>query len=193
MADNDKNQKESILESAKSFVMILLIAILCFYALMSNTSNKKQMLPMPFGVGAAVVLSGSMEPEFSVGDLIIFTERSSYEKGDVVVFDDDSMIVTHRIVSITKEEVITKGDANNAEDFPIKPEQIKGKVLFVIPLVGYAINAIKTPSGAIFLLALALLLFVFSSRSKKQSDDEDKEDIETLKKEIEKLKQQNEQ
>ena len=28
-------------------------------------------LPMPFGYGAAVVLSGSMEPEFSEGDLII--------------------------------------------------------------------------------------------------------------------------
>ena len=30
-------------------------------------------VPMPFGVGASVVLSGSMEPALSVGDLLIFT------------------------------------------------------------------------------------------------------------------------
>ena len=31
-------------------------------------------LPMPFGYGAAVVLSGSMEPTFSTGDLILVKE-----------------------------------------------------------------------------------------------------------------------
>lgn len=31
-------------------------------------------VPMPFGIGASVVLSGSMEPALSVGDLLIFTE-----------------------------------------------------------------------------------------------------------------------
>ena len=37
-------------------------------------------LPMPFGYGAAVVLSGSMEPEFSEGDLILIKETKDYLK-----------------------------------------------------------------------------------------------------------------
>ena len=31
-------------------------------------------MPMPFGYGSAVVLSGSMEPTFSTGDLIVVEE-----------------------------------------------------------------------------------------------------------------------
>ena len=34
-------------------------------------------LPMPFGYGAAVVLSGSMEPTYSAGDLLIVKKSGS--------------------------------------------------------------------------------------------------------------------
>jgi signal peptidase len=103
-------------------------------------------VPMPFGVGAAVVLSGSMEPELSVGDLLIVLDSSSYEIGDVVVYQDGNIAVTHRIVRFSdEEEIVTQGDANNTEDDPISVEAIKGEVVAVIPFIGYVINAIKTP------------------------------------------------
>ena len=40
-------------------------------------------LPMPFGYGAAVVLSGSMEPALGVGDLIFVKEAGRIEKGSI--------------------------------------------------------------------------------------------------------------
>ena len=144
-------------------------------------------VPMPFGVGAAVVLSGSMEPEISVGDLLIVAERQSYELGDVVVYQDGSMAVTHRIVAISGDEVVTKGDANNIEDAPIAVEQIKGEVVAAIPLVGYAVNAIKTPIGTIGILALAIFLLNRSFRTEKQRDEEQ---LDAIRAEIEKLKQE---
>ena len=79
-------------------------------SLMGNT------MPMPFGYGASVVLSGSMEPALSVGDLLIVREQAHYEAGDIVVYQSGSMPVVHRIVSISEEGVITRGDANNAND-----------------------------------------------------------------------------
>ncbi len=144
-------------------------------------------VPMPFGVGAAVVLSGSMEPEISVGDLLIVAERKSYEVGDVVVYQDGRMAVTHRIVAITEDEVITKGDANNTEDAPITVEQIKGEVVLAIPHAGYAVNAIKTPLGTLCILALAIFLLERSFRAKKQRDTAE---LAAIKVEIEKLKQE---
>ena len=42
-------------------------------------------LPMPFGYGGAVVLSGSMEPTIAVDELIIVKAEDGYEVGDIVV------------------------------------------------------------------------------------------------------------
>lgn len=42
-------------------------------------------VPMPFGMGVAVVLSGSMESELITNDVIIVRETNDYAVGDVVV------------------------------------------------------------------------------------------------------------
>ena len=144
-------------------------------------------VPMPFGVGAAVIVSGSMEPELSVGDLIIVRERDSYEIGDVIVYQDGRMSVTHRIVAMNEESVTTKGDANNTNDDPIVPAQIKGEVVAAIPLVGYVIDAIKTPLGTLCILALAVLLL---ERSFRMDKEKDAGELDAIKAEIEKLKQE---
>lgn len=143
-------------------------------------------VPMPFGVGAAVVLSGSMEPELSTGDLLIIAERESYNVGDVVVYQDGRTAVTHRIVSISGNEVITRGDANNTEDEPITLEQIKGEVVLAIPCMGFVVNAIKTPIGTICILALAIFMLERSFSAEKQQKEKE---IEAIRAEIEKLKQ----
>ena len=106
----------------------------------------------------------------------------------MVVYQDDRMAVTHRIVSIAGSEVITKGDANNTEDRPIALESLKGKVVFAIPLVGFAINAIKTPIGTLCVIALAVLFLERSFSVEKQKDEKE---LDAIKAEIEKLKQQN--
>ena len=142
-------------------------------------------VPMPFGVGAAVVLSGSMEPEFSAGDLLFVKQSDNYKVDDVVVFQDGRIAVTHRIISMTENEVITKGDANNVEDDPITLDRIKGKVVLVIPFVGHLVNAIKTPAGTIVILALAIFLLERSFHAERRRDNEE---LDAIRAEIEKLK-----
>ena len=178
------------LKAILRIIIITLVAIILGVNIYSINATRLagDSLPMPFGVGAAVVLSGSMEPELSVGDMLIVTESESYSVGDVVVYQDGRMSVTHRIVSISDNEVITCGDANNVSDAPIAIESIKGRVVFAIPFIGYIANAIKTPIGTIVILALAVFLLERSFRVEKEKDDKELEDI---KAEIEKLKQQN--
>lgn len=144
-------------------------------------------VPMPFGVGAAVVLSGSMEPELSVGDLLIVVSCDSYELRDVIVYQDGQTAITHRIVSISDNGIVTRGDANNVDDDPITFEQIKGKVAFSIPFVGYLVNMIKTPLGTVVILGLAVFLLERSFRAQKEDD---KRRLDDVKAEIEKLKQE---
>ncbi|MBQ9746679.1 MAG: signal peptidase I [Clostridia bacterium] len=144
---------------------------------MNAASLTGNAVPMPFGVGAAVVLSGSMEPELSVGDLMIVVERESYNVRDVVVYQDGRTAVVHRIKSIDGDTVITRGDANDSDDSPIQKSQIKGEVVFVMPLVGYAVNVIKTPACTIIIIAAAIWLLERSFRKEKEKDDEEMEKI----------------
>ena len=181
-----KKFPQKLKTALRLFVMILAAAVLGANLYSWNASLVSgDSLPMPFGVGAAVVVSGSMEPEISVGDLIIVTKKENYEVNDVIVFQDGRMTVTHRIVAIDEETVTTKGDANNTEDKPIFPAQIKGEVVAVVPLVGYVIDWVKTPVGTLLILGVAIFLTERSFRSDKQKDAEE---IENIRAEIEKLK-----
>ena len=71
-----------------------------------------------------------MEPAISVNDWLIIHKQENYEVGDIITFiDNDNMLVTHRIIKITDDEIITQGDANNIRDKAISIEQVKGKVI----------------------------------------------------------------
>lgn len=134
-------------------------------------------VPMPFGYGASVVLSGSMEPTLSVGDLLIVREQDGYRTGDVVVYQSGTTPVVHRIMEISDETVITRGDANNANDEPFPVTAIKGQVIGVIPLVGYVVWALKSPVAVIIMLAAAVLLVEGSFRTGKAEKEAEKEKL----------------
>ena len=180
-------------------VLVALIVGLNVYTLNASRITG-DMVPMPLGVGATVVLSGSMEPTLSTGDLLIIAKQDSYQVDDVVVFQANRMAVVHRIVELYEKSVqgedgeeiqqmaITQGDANNTPDDPIQVSQIKGTVVFRLPIVGYLINMIKTPIGTILILALAIFLL---ERSFHKEREKDQDKLEAIRREIEKLKQQN--
>lgn len=144
-------------------------------------------LPMPFGVGAAVVLSGSMEPTLRVNDVILVRETGSYEVGDIVVYQSGRTLIVHRIIEKDGERIITQGDANNTADAPIEISAIKGEVIAHIPAAGQSVNAVKTPAGILTVLAAAFALTELSFRREK---DEDEKELEAIKEEIRRLKEE---
>lgn len=174
----------------KSIIRIVLLVVLAALVGISIYSVNARMvggnaMPMPFGFGMTVVLSGSMEPELSVDDLLIVAAKDSYNVGDVVVFQTQRTAVVHRIIAINGDEVITRGDANTADDEPITMANIKGKVVCAIPFVGYIVHLIKTPLGTLLLLGLAFWLLEASfKKDKAQKNDE----LDAIRQEIEALK-----
>lgn len=134
-------------------------------------------LPMPFGYGTAVVLSGSMEPSFSAGDLIIVKEAEIYAVDDIVVFQDKNSLIVHRIIKTDGETVTTKGDANNTADEPVKISGVKGKVIFCIPFAGKIVSFFKTPIGIILVIVAVIALIEIPRRREKREDDENRQKI----------------
>lgn len=146
-------------------------------------------LPMPFGIGGAVVLSGSMEPAISVDDLIVVRSADSFEVGDVIVYQSGKMPVVHRIVAMDAETVTTRGDANNTDDQPVTYAQIKGKVFAVIPRVGAAVRLLKTPAATIALIVAAVLTVELPYLKEKE---EKEAELMRIKEEIRRLKEEQE-
>lgn len=152
--------------------------------------------PTVLGVAPMVVLSGSMsgtaEDHIEVGDLI-FTKQADIDElqvGDVVAFMDGSIVVTHRIVSISadRSEFVTKGDANNTEDEPISADQIIGQYSGRIPKVGDFALFLQKPLGMVIFIGVPVCAFVvwdILRRRETRAGDEEKEQ---LRRELERLK-----
>ena len=160
---------KTIVNGLKNLMIIFLLLILTFnlYSLYQSKSNDSR-FPMILGYGYAVVASGSMEPTLSQGDLVIVHEETDYEKDDVITFiqEGDNRTTTHRVIEREAKQFITQGDANNAEDQLIVDEQIFGKVVVTLPLIGYIIQFVRTPAGLLVNISLFFLLFYLDTRRK---------------------------
>lgn len=129
----------------------------------------------------AAVVSGSMRPVVSEGDLVIFRSfpppdrRASSDlglaPGDIVLFlspRDGTTRIMHRVVSVTDDgRVKTKGDANPvADDWLVDPGDVKGVARLVIPRAGMLayLRTSNQPAPLVLLLAVALAISVLSAR-----------------------------
>ncbi|MBI2971920.1 MAG: signal peptidase I [Candidatus Aenigmarchaeota archaeon] len=92
--------------------------------------------PMPI----VSVVSNSMEPILYRGDLLLVTGVDNPAVGDIVIYEHPQARITivHRIIGITDEGYVLKGDHNAAPDRAIvTKEQVLGKVWIAMPLLGY--------------------------------------------------------
>ena len=129
------------------------------------------------------VISGSMEPTYSVGDLIYVKDVNPYEieVGTPITFvlNENLVVATHRVVEVDEENqhFYTKGDANDTADAsPVHFNNVIGVPQFSIPLLGYVSNFIQNPPGMYITVAvgfiLILIVFLPDFFGKKKEEDE---------------------
>jgi signal peptidase I len=95
------------------------------------------MIVTPFG--PAHVISGSMEPEIRVGSTVLLYPATEIAVGDVIVYHPIGLgreLIVHRVIDVTAEGYITKGDAAAKTDQemgepPVHLDRIAGKVFVV--------------------------------------------------------------
>lgn len=183
------NKMTNRLKKVGRIILLLVIGLIIginLYSWNASTLVGNEM-PMPFGWGVSVVLSGSMEPTLSVNDLVIVREQSEYNEGDIVVYQESGRLVIHRIVSVNGNKVVTKGDANNTADDPIEISAIKGKEVASIPFMGVLADFLKTPIGFILVIIAAIALFEIPYIKERKRANEEQEKI---KEEIRRLKEE---
>jgi signal peptidase len=112
------------------------------------------------------VYTGSMEPAIPVGSIVVIkpADPETLKVGDIICFkieSESATTVTHRIINITSQGFITKGDANEDPDqWIVAKENVIGKVIAVIPYIGYLGYFVRTPIGFILLILIPATLII---------------------------------
>ena len=133
-------------------------------------------VPDFMGYKPLIVLSGSMEPVFNPGDMVLVKEiePDKLQMNDIIAFRRGESVITHRIKGIAQgaggKEFTTKGDNNNVEDnFKVTPDMVEGIYLLRIVKIGNAAMFLQTPMGLIIFIALPLVLFILYDLLRRQT------------------------
>ncbi len=143
-----------------------------------------------------------MESEIYAGDIAVVKEidTDKLHEGDVIAFNIDGTVVTHRIKKIINEDgsvkYITKGDNNNVEDSRyVLPQQVEGIYKFKIRRLGNLAMFLQEPAGMIISLSIPVILLVLvlihtSKTDKKYYEQVENEKIK-MEEELKKLRKEN--
>ncbi|MGN1127058.1 MAG: signal peptidase I [Ruminococcus sp.] len=153
--------------SALSFVFLGIMVVFVIFLFVQRVSGTNTGI---FGYSVYRVSSASMEPELSVGDVILSKKimPETLEIGDIISYngregDYQGKIITHKIVDIKEtgygRVFTTKGIANANNDPAVEEFQVLGKMQFKIPIVGTLYNFFMTPYGLVAVILLILLAF----------------------------------
>lgn len=126
-----------------------------------------------FGYSMFEIATGSMEPTLNVYDFILVKKDDNLKVNDIITYKEDDNFITHRIISINGNNLITKGDANNSEDKIINRNIVVGKVVKIFPKLGIVKSIIITPKIMIsFLIFIILLNLSLSYKPKKEEQND---------------------
>lgn len=153
------------------FSVFLLFFIVFCYFIFCKIILKQNYVSM-FGYGGVVAVSNSMSPEIQVDDFLLIKKLNNYQVGDIVAFECDNKIITHRIAEVTDNGIITKGDQNTQNDSSISQEQILGKVVGVNNALGTIIFFVKSPIFWVVVVLIFSLFFAIKSKTPKYVDED---------------------
>ena len=179
-----------IFSSIKAIVYFILILILMVILVQKVTNNN-------FSVGGFRmynVASGSMRPEYEIGDILITKKvaKDEIDIGDNITYlgkigEIDGLIITHKVQSIREEGdntyYITKGIANDNYDPEVSYDQVYGKVVYKTMFLSF-ISKMST-NFTIYIFAMVVGLMISIQIVKRifedqlVGDDNEKEEIDS--------------
>ena len=158
------------------YVMLLFIMVsLVFFMIQSRVAGE---MPAVYGHHLFIVRGGSMSPTIETGSLALVrpVEPQNISQGDIITFYDSGAVAetsnhqnlttahtTHRVMEIRHQgglHFITRGDANQENDPPVGPEQIRGRVEMHVPYVGALLDFVFSPAGLLAMVILPCLLVI---------------------------------
>lgn len=178
ISDFEKSSKRMfIFEKLVMILLYIIIIPIIIYNLTLMIKSYINPIEIPdfFGFKSFVIISESMEPTIMTGDAILVKEvkQEELKVKDIISFQDDDSINTHRIVEILEDNGIikykTKGDNNKKEDKELVTyDKIEGVYQFRIKGFGKIVEVIKNKITLVVLLIVLVLISACQVRINKK-------------------------
>lgn len=170
-------------------VFVILVAVWLVlssaYLLLRTVAANEERLPELFGYWISTEMTDQMEEVIPKGSVVLAVEKMTPAVNDIVLYRDGEGFESGRISEILSfgssptYEVTYDAKEGVAEE--IVYDNIYGKVVYAIPLLGYLVNYLNTFNGMLFavlvpgvcLIILLIIRMVFSIRASRQDEDED--------------------
>ena len=162
-------------------VIVIIAVIIAAYSLIQLAIFNKDYVNY-FGYTIFEVESGSMSPTINVDDMILVKVNADIKKDDIVTYKQDDDFITHRVIKVLDDKLITKGDYNNSEDKIIAKDMVIGKIIKVFPKFGVWREILLSPK-VIALVFMTLILFSFGCAYTGKKKNKEQEKIEKEKEE----------
>lgn len=164
-----KNKLFKVLMSIlRFFFFVLLVGFILVVCLQRFSGNKISF----FNYRMFTVISGSMEPKYNIGDVLISKEvkPETIKVGDTISYlgrsgDFKDKVITHQVVGISKDEngkylFHSKGLANLVEDPVVFESQLYGIVIYKSIILSLIYRIVATKLGLYVFIILPLLFII---------------------------------
>lgn len=151
-----------------SIALIVIEVLIIIFLVVSKVQGDT---PTLFGYQMYFIRTGSMEPYLEPGDVIISKkydgrELMSGENGDVVTYrgsiGNRAELITHRVIEVDGDEIITQGDANNIADSPITKNEIEAVMVYKTVVIDKIYKVISTTWGFWLLIFMPIAILIIS-------------------------------
>lgn len=169
------------------FYPIIIFILICNLALVFQKIREPGKNADLFGYKAFIIVSGSMEPNLKIGDIVIIkeTELSSIQKKDIITFTENGELITHRISDIINKDgkiyFQTKGDNNTSVDSDLVIyENIEGKYVFKIEKIGLIVLKFQSITVVMFVVFIIYIIYkiIAEKDDRKEARHEKRKQIE---------------
>lgn len=186
------------------FVIIVVPLIMVFGIIMIKAKLHPDKIPDFMGYKPLIVLSGSMENEIHIGDLVIvkMVDSKTLKEKDIIAYrNKDNTATLHRIIDIKNEngvlKYVIKGDNNPvADNETATKDNIEGLFLFKINGMGNVLMFLQKPYGLLIICIIIIslgtsLTICFSKKKGVVISKDELEEFEKFKKQQSKEKENN--
>ena len=153
---------------ALSVALIVFEVILIIFLVVSKVQGNP---PTLFGHQMYFIRTGSMSDYLVPGDIIFSKtydggELRAGEDGDVVTYlgevEGKRAMITHRVIEVDGDTVITQGDANESADAPIKKSDIEAVMVHKAVIIDKIYSIISSTWGFWLLIFTPIALLIVS-------------------------------
>ena len=156
-----------ILNIVITVFIVLFLIVVCLQRFSNNRISF-------FNYRMFTVVSGSMEPNYKIGDVLISktVEPSKIKVGDDLSYlgrtgDFKDKVVTHRVVDIYQDDkgeylFKTKGSANMLEDPIVYEDQLYGVVVHKSVILSFMYKIVGTTTG-MFIFIIIPIFYIIGS------------------------------